>query len=460
MFVNPDIFRAYDIRGVADKDLTEDVVRLIGQSIGSEAIDRNQHSIIVARDGRLSGEKLLHALCEGIQASGCDVIHLGAVPTPLLYFATNVLECTSGVMLTGSHNPPEDNGIKTVIDHVTLAGDDIQKLYQRILNKDLHTGQGSLKHEEILERYIGRVTSDVALKRPLKIVIDCGNGIGGVVAPQLFKRLGCEVIELFCEVDGHFPNHQADPTQPKNVQDLIAAVQEHHADLGLGFDGDADRVGVITNTGRIVWPDRVLMLFAIDVLSRVPGAEIIYDVKCTRYLKSLIEKHGGKPIMWKTGHSFIKAKMRETGAALAGEMSGHMFFKERWYGFDDGIYSGARFLEIVSKQKLSTEDLFHTLPNSVNTPELKVEVKESEKFALMEKFEKEMHFEGAEMNFIDGVRVEFKDGWGLVRASNTTSYLIMRFEANDEKGLKRIQHLFAKEMLRLDPGLQLPFDRG
>jgi len=456
--VDESIFRAYDIRGIVDNNLTEEVVTLIGKAVGSEALKQDQCAVIVARDGRLSGERLIKALSEGIAATGCNVIDIGAVPTPLLYFAAKTFETHSGVMITGSHNPPEYNGLKVVINGETLAEKGIHQLYERIVENHFVEGQGTIRNAEIIQTYIDRVCSDIKIQRPLHIAIDSGNGICGPVAVKLFKALGCQVEELYCKVDGNFPNHHPDPSVPTNLEDLVSLVQKKKLDIGLAFDGDGDRLGVVTNQGNIIFPDRLLMLLAMDVLSRNPGAEIIYDVKCTHFLHDLIKQHGGIPIMWKTGHSFIKQKLQHSShAVLAGEMSGHIFFKERWYGFDDAIYTGARLLEILAKQDKTIDELFGVLPNSVNTPELKLPISEAEKFKFMAQFKEEAKFDGAKLITIDGLRVEYPDGWGLMRPSNTTPVLVLRFEAENEGALKRIQALFRQELLRLNPELQLPF---
>lgn len=452
------IFRAYDIRGIVDEELTPATIYTIGLAIGSENRAQGENKIVVARDGRLSGPTLIKALSEGLQASGCDVIDIGMVPTPLLYFATNTLDTRSGVMLTGSHNPSNYNGLKIVINGETLSEQRIQALYQRIQQNDFNKGDGTLtQYTTIISEYIQRITSDVKLKKSLRVVIDCGNGVAGAVAPQLLRALGCEVFELFCEVDGKFPNHHPDPSIPENLNDLINAVREERAEIGLAFDGDADRLGVVTNEGEIIWPDRQLMLYAIDVLSRNPGATIIYDIKSTSHLENVIKEHGGQPLMWKTGHSLVKAKLRETGALLAGEMSGHTFFKERWFGFDDGMYTAARLLEILSASENSSSEIFAEIPNSVNTPELKLPIAEERKFIFMDKFKQQAKFAEAKITTIDGLRADFVDGWGLVRPSNTSPYLILRFEAVDEDGLKRIQALFREQLLALDKDLVLPF---
>ncbi len=457
--VSPSMFRAYDIRGVLGKTLNADVARLIGRAIGSEMASRGLKTIAVGRDGRLSGPSLSAALIEGLRAAGADVTDIGAAPTPVLYFATQHLNLGSGVMVTGSHNPPDYNGFKIVLGGETLAEDAIQKLYKRIAEKDFTNGAGQLEKHDLAGEYIERIAGDVRLHRPLKIVIDCGNGIPGAIAPQLFERLGAEVIPLFCEVDGNFPNHHPDPSDLHNLEDLILTVKQIKADLGIAFDGDGDRLGVVTPAGEVIFPDRTLMLFAQDVLSRNPGATIIYDVKCTGKLAPVIEAAGGAPLMWRTGHSLIKGKMRETGAALAGEMSGHFFFKERWYGFDDGLYAGARLLEILSgdSQQRMPQQIFESLPNSVSTPELKIELTEGEHYKFIERFKKEAKFDGAEINTIDGVRADWADGWGLVRASNTTPVLVLRFDAENMDVLKRIQNVFRAQRLAINPKLKLPF---
>jgi len=455
--VDASIFRAYDIRGVVDRTLTVEAVRLIGMAIGSEALQRGRKTIVAGRDGRLSGPQLSAALIEGILATGCNVKDIGCVPTPVLYFATFYLDTQSGVMVTGSHNPPDYNGLKIVIDGETLSGESIQSLRERIERRNFISGQGSAESIDVVPDYIERIRSDVTLARPLRVVIDCGNGVAGAVAPDLLRSIGCEVTELFCEVDGNFPNHHPDPSKTENLQDLIAAVTANGADIGLAFDGDGDRLGVVTAGGEVIWPDRVLMLYAIDILDRNPGGQIIYDVKCTRFLDGIIREHGGQPLMWKTGHSFIKSKIRSSGALLAGEMSGHIFIKERWYGFDDGLYAGARLLEILARDPRPVTEVFAALPDSVNTPELNVSMQEGEPPVFIEKLLENAHFEGAQVSTIDGLRADYQDGWGLVRASNTTPVLVLRFEADDDEALQRIMGEFRRVMLQVDPGLSLPF---
>lgn len=457
MEIPASIFKAYDIRGIVGKTLTSGIVRDIGRAIGSEARARHQSSVVVARDGRLSGPEFSKALAEGLCAAGVDVIDIGQVPTPVLYFATHHFKTGSGVAITGSHNPPDYNGLKIMLGGETLSGETITALRTRIVEGKLANGAGSVRSVDVVPAYVERILSDVTLKRPLRLVVDCGNGVAGALAPRLLRELGCQVSELFCEVDGHFPNHHPDPSQPDNLQDLIRAVKAGHADLGLAFDGDGDRLGVVTAQGSIIWPDRQMMLYARDVLSRKPGATIIYDVKCTRNLAQVIAQHGGTPLMWKTGHSLIKAKMRETGAALAGEMSGHIFFQERWYGFDDGLYTAARLLEILARDERTPDAVFAELPETVNTPELKLEMDEGEHFKLMQRLQDNARFPGATLTTIDGIRADFSDGWGLARPSNTTPTVVIRFEADNKKALARIQQLFRTALLSLDPHLKLPF---
>ena len=440
------IFRAYDIRGVVGKTLHAETAYWIGRAIGAQTLAQGEPNISVGRDGRLSGPMLVEQLIKGLVEAGCKVSDVGLVPTPALYYAANVLAGTSGVMLTGSHNPSDYNGFKIVIAGDTLANEQIQALLTRLKTDDLSRGEGSVEQVDILQRYHQQVVGDVKLAKKLKVVVDCGNGAAGVNAPQLIEALGCEVIPLFCEVDGNFPNHHPDPGKPENLQDLIAKVKETGADIGLAFDGDGDRVGVVTNTGSIVYPDRLLMLFAQDVLSRNPGAEIIFDVKCTRRLTPLIEQHGGRALMWKTGHSLIKKKMKLTGSLLAGEMSGHIFIKERWFGFDDGIYSAARLLEILSQAEQDAESLFAAFPNDISTPEINIDVTDEGKFSIIDALQRDADWGEANLTTIDGVRVDYAKGWGLVRASNTTPVLVLRFEGNDEAALERIQALFRSQL--------------
>jgi len=455
--IDRSIFRAYDIRGVVGKTLTPTVVMLIGQAIGSMARARGLTQICVARDGRLSGPKLSEALIAGLRASGCDVIDIGMVPTPVLYFSTFHLSTGSGVMLTGSHNPPDYNGLKIVLGGETLAEESIQEIFARIVEGNLTHGMGGVQSVNVQDDYLDRIVSDVQTNRRLKVVVDAGNGVAGVIGPRVLEGIGCEVEPLFCEVDGHFPNHHPDPSDPRNLTELKIAVKQLDADLGIAFDGDGDRLGVVTKTGEIIYPDRLLMLFAQDVLSRTPGAAVIYDVKCTGQLSEVIVRGGGSPLMWKTGHSLIKAKMREEDAALAGEMSGHFFFAERWYGFDDGIYAAARLLEILALREATPDQVFDELPKGVSTPELKIEMAEGEHYAFMERFRERAKFPGARVTTIDGIRADYKDGWGLVRCSNTTPCLVLRFDAADKNALERIEAAYREQLLTIDPQLKLPF---
>ncbi|SEJ68667.1 phosphomannomutase / phosphoglucomutase [Pseudomonas sp. NFR16] len=451
------IFRAYDIRGIVGETLTAETAYWIGRAVGAQSLAQGEPNVSVGRDGRLSGPTLVAQLIKGLYDSGCHVSDIGLVPTPALYYAACVLAGRTGVMLTGSHNPKDYNGFKIVIAGDTLANEQIQALHARIKSNHLPSAKGSITQVDILDLYAGQITNDVVLARRMKVVVDCGNGAAGVIAPQLLEALNCEVIPLFCEVDGNFPNHHPDPGKLENLQDLIARVKETGADVGLAFDGDGDRVGVVTNAGSVVYPDRLLMLFARDVVKRNPGADIIFDVKCTRRLIPLIQEYGGRPVMWKTGHSLIKKKMKESGALLAGEMSGHIFFKERWFGFDDGIYSAARLLEILSQEKLSAEELFATFPNDLSTPEINVNVTETSKFSIIEALERDAQWGNANLTSIDGVRVDYPKGWGLVRASNTTPVLVLRFEAETEAELQRIKDVFRAQLNNVAPDLELPF---
>lgn len=453
------IFRAYDIRGIVERDLTPAVVRDIGQAVGSLASERGETSVIVGRDARLSSPLLCDALKAGIRASGLNVLDLGMVPTPLLYYATHTLtESNAGVMLTGSHNPPEYNGLKIVIDKIALHGDVIRDLRRRIETGQLRHGQGSERVLTIGIDYIRRLSSALPLARPCKVVIDCGNAIAAHTAPPLFRALGCEVIELYCEVDGRFPHHHPDPSIPENLFDLQQAVRAHRADIGLAFDGDADRLGVVTDTGEIIWPDRVLMPLAEEVLAQNSGAGVVYDIKCSWHLTRLIEQRGGQAIPWKTGHSLIKAKMRETGALLGGEMAGHFVHADTWFGFDDAFYAAARLLRLATRHTRSSAEFFAAYPTGLNTPELRLDMAEGEPFAFMARLGEQADF-GPEARLItlDGLRVEFPHGWGLVRASNTTPSLTLRFEADGPAELADIKNRFRQRLLAVQSDLCLPF---
>ncbi len=453
------IFRAYDIRGIVGQTLDPNIARLIGQAVGSVMQEKNQRGIVIGRDGRLSSPAMAAALIEGLRKAGREVIDIGEVPTPMAYFGSFHLRTGCCISVTGSHNPPDYNGFKIVIDGETLSGEAIQNLYVRIAENRLFRadGPGLLTTRDIKADYIERISGDIQIERKLKVVIDCGSGVAGGIAPELLAAIGADVEPLYCEVDGTFPHHHPDPSDPANLQDLINVVQRVNADIGLALDGDGDRLGVVTKSGEIIYPDRLLMLFATDVLERNPGACVIYDVKCTGHLATHILRHGGSPLMWKTGHSLIKAKMKETEAELAGEMSGHFFFRERWYGFDDGLYAAARLLEILAASPDEAQMLFDELPKGVSTPELKIQVAEGEQYRIIEEFVAKAKFEGARIATIDGLRADWPDGWGLVRASNTTPCLVLRFDAKDGDALHRVQSLFREQLLATSPGLALPF---
>jgi len=452
------IFRAYDIRGIVDKTLDAEVAYQVGQVIGTLTLEQEAAPAVVARDGRDSGLELIEGMIKGISSTGCDVVDIGAVPTGVLYFAAYELGSATGVMITGSHNPPEYNGIKMLIGGVTQAGDQITDIYNRIKSGNIRVGKGKISQQEMLDRYVERIAADIQLQRPLKVIADCGNGIGGVCAAKVLRAIGAEVITLFDEVDGSFPNHHPDPSEPKNLEDLIESVRLMDADLGVAFDGDADRLGVVTSIGEIIYSDRLMMMFAKDVLSRVaPGSTIIYDVKCTGHLHEVIEEAGGKAMMYKTGHSLIKNKMKEVDAPFAGEMSGHFFFKERWYGFDCGLYAACRLLEILAMDERDPHEVLSSLPNSISTPELKLQMEEGENHAFVAELQEKARFADAKINTIDGVRADFADGWGLVRASNTTPILVLRFEGDSEESLQRIKDVFSQQMLALNPDLKMPF---
>ncbi len=453
------IFKAYDIRGVLGSTLDAGIARKIGQAFGAAALAKGERKVVIGRDGRLSGPELAASLADGLREAGVDVIDLGMVATPMVYFATNVLDARSGIMVTGSHNPPDYNGFKMVLAGEAIYGDAIQGLYESIARGDFApaASQGGYTTHDIKDAYIQRIAGDVKIARPIKIAVDAGNGVAGAFVGELYRAMGCEVTELFCEVDGHFPNHHPDPAHPENLEDLIRAVQTTDVELGLAFDGDGDRLGVVTKDGQIIFPDRQMMLFSADVLSRNPGAEILYDVKCTRHLGPWIEQHGGRPLMWKTGHSLVKAKLKETGAPLGGEMSGHIFWKDRWFGFDDGLYTGARLLEILTKSA-DPSAVLNALPKASSTPELHLHLQEGENFALIEKLRKEAEFPGADRVVdIDGLRVEYPDGFGLARGSNTTPVVVLRFEGETPEALDRIQKEFARVILAAKPDAELPF---
>lgn len=455
--IAPEIFRAYDIRGIVGKGLDPVGVRLIGQAIGTEVQTLGDHTILVGADARLSSPALSEALMTGLCDSGCDVVDLGVIPTPLLYFATHTLEHSSGIMVTGSHNPRDYNGIKIVLQKHALADNQIQRLRERIDNKELKRGKGSRSARDIKPAYLRKVTDTIKLKRPFKVVVDCGNGVGGLVAPELFAQLGCEVIPLYCEPDGNFPHHHPDPTRAENIRDLRAAVLKHGADLGIGLDGDADRIGLVSATGKVLNADHMLLAFAMDILPDNPDARIVFDVKSSHHLARIIRACGGIPVMCKSGHSYVKQKLYQTDALLGGEFSAHIFFQHRWFGFDDGIYTAARFLELMDKYDATADALLDHMPTSYHTPELFIATPEEHKFAVMEQICHQLHFDEATLSLIDGVRADFDHGWGLIRASNTTPNLVLRFEADSEAALHDIQQRFRQALLALLPDLILPF---
>jgi phosphomannomutase / phosphoglucomutase len=459
------IFKAYDIRGIVDETLTEQACRAIGRALAERCTALGITRCVVGRDGRLSGPRLAAAVAQGLNAGGIDVADIGLCTTPVVYWGTHHLSTGTGVMVTGSYNPPQYNGLKMMLGGGALYGDDIQALYELALGfmEDLKplAKQGSVQTMDLIPPYTARVVSDTQLAAPLKVVMDCGNGAAGAVAPALIKVLGVELIELFSEVDGNFPNHHPDPAHVENLQDLIRTLQASDADVGIAFDGDGDRFGVVTRSGEVIFPDRQLMLFAADVLSRNPGAPIVYDVKCSRLVGDVIAKNGGQPIMWKTGHSLIKVKMKELQAPLAGEMSGHIFFKERWYGFDDGVYAAVRLFEILAREKVKGRtacQVLESLPNSSATPEINVMCAEGEAHALCAQLQTTGTFENTTaLHAIDGIRAEWADGFGLARASNTTPVIVLRFEADNAPALSRIQAVFARELRKLKPSIVLPF---
>tara|TARA_B100000953_G_scaffold97646_1_gene80065 strand:+ start:25843 stop:27222 length:1380 start_codon:yes stop_codon:yes gene_type:complete len=443
MTISQSIFKAYDIRGIVEHELTPENVKLIGLAIGSESIEKGERGIVVGRDGRLSGFELMESLISGLKQSGCHVVDIGMVPTPLVYYSTYTKSATSGVMITGSHNPPEYNGLKIMIAGETLSGERIQDIYRRINKAEFYYGSGTSTKADIEDDYIGRILSDISLDKEMHIVVDCGNGVAGKVAPKLFEKLGARVTKLFCLIDGNFPNHHPDPSKLENLKDVIDEVKNSNADMGFAFDGDGDRLGLVDNKGNVIWADRQMMLYSRDILKRNKGAKIVFDVKCTSLLTKDIVDNCGEPIMSRTGHSFIKSKIKETGAALGGEMSGHIFFNERWYGFDDAIYTGARLLEILSKTSQTCEQVFADLPNNINTPEININFDEQgQQFDAMNKLHSNINFSGAKITTIDGVRVDYENGWGLVRPSNTTPCLVLRFEADSQKILNSIKEEF------------------
>ena len=452
MEVNQHIFRANDIRGVAYKDLTEEVVIKLGKSLGSEALERGVKDFVIGRDGRLSSPDMYEWLSRGVLSTGCNVINIGIVTSPMFYHSTFVLESASGVVITGSHNPGEYNGFKVVFNNQSTSSEEIVSLKKRILNNDFKTGEGLCRDEDIKESYINEIISSVKLNKQLNISIDCGNGSAGIIAKEVYERLGCNVRELYGDIDGQFPNHHPDPSKVENMLDLIKDVEENQSCVGLAFDGDADRLGVISPKGEIIYPDRQMILFANQVINESPAAKIVFDVKCSKLLPDEILKLGGEPLICKTGHTFIKQKIRETNAQLGGEMSGHIFFNDRWKGFDDGVYAGARMLEIIASE--DTKDIFSELPNMVSTPELNVPTSDEGKFYLVEEFIKKTDFSNAKIIDIDGIRVEYEKGWGLLRASNTSPVLVLRFEAETEDDLNNIKNIFYKNLKCIEPDIE------
>ena len=451
------IFRAYDIRGIADQQLTTQSVKRIGQAIGSEALDQDIATLLVGYDGRLSSPSLSIALIEGIRSSGCNVVSIGLVPTPLLYFATFTTDYTSGVMLTASHNPANYNGLKIVFNQTSLADNQIQTIQTRIENDQLRAGSGGFTELEVDRSYIDDVCSRIQLSRPLKIVIDCGNAVPGKIAPTLLQELGCNVHPIFCEIDGSFPNHHPDPTVPENLTVLASTVLEKNADIGIALDGDGDRVGIVTNRGNFVDADRLLMVLVQSILPNYSGRTVVFDVKCSSKLVTLVEQFGGSPVMHRSGHSFMKQKMQETNAILGGEFAAHIFIKDNWFGFDDGLYVAARLLKIISESATSSDEIFNQYVTGFSTPEIKVEVREERKFSLMDRLLELANFPAAKLITLDGLRVEYPDGWGLVRASNTSPALLLRFEADTRVRMHEIQERFKALILSADKNLEINF---
>lgn len=456
MEISPNIFRAYDIRGIVGETLNPDIVKHIGHVLGLMYPDVEK--ICVGRDGRLSSQNLAAALIEGLKDSGKHIYDVGQVPTPVLYFSTHYLKTRSGIMVTGSHNPSEYNGLKILMNGNTLSGSLIKDIYEEICKRDLIFHSGVLKEIKVGSQYISEITADIKLKRPMRIAIDCGNGVAGPLAAILFKDLGCEVVELYCNVDGNFPNHPPNPNDIENLTDLINCVVENNLDIGFAFDGDGDRCIVVDNDGEVLWPDRQMMLYSVDILSRNPKAKIVFDVKSSRNLEQVIKENGGEPFMHKTGHSFIKSKMKEVGAILGGEMSGHIFFNERWYGFDDGLYTASRMLELVSKQEHASSIFFKQIPSCPCTPEINIPLeKEEQQYSFMKDFSENAQFPDATITDIDGIRADYPYGWGLLRASNTTPSLVARFEADSESQLLNIKKEFKQQILKIDSEIDVPF---
>jgi phosphomannomutase/phosphoglucomutase len=451
MELNDNIFRANDIRGIAFEDLTEEVVFALGKALGTESINRKQNDFIIGRDGRVSSPQLFEWLSRGVLSAGCNVIDIGIVPSPVFYHSTFNLNSSSGVVITGSHNPADYNGFKILFNNNSTSSEEIQSIKKRIKEKDFLSGTGNIQSFDVVESYVEEVTNNIKLKRPLNISIDCGNGAASVVAERIYKGLGCEVEGLFCDLDGEFPNHHPDPSRPENVEDLIKSVAKNSSDIGLAFDGDADRLGVISPSGEMIFPDMQMILFSEHILKKNPNSKIVFDVKCSKLLEEAILKFKGIPVMSKTGHTFIKSMIRENGAILGGEMSGHIFFNDRWPGFDDGVYAGARMLEILSESE--GEDIFSALPKLISTPEINLKTTDEEKFIIIDEFKKISNFDKGKIIEIDGIRVEFDDGWGLLRASNTSPVLVLRFEADSSKALNHIKDRFKDTLYKIEPSL-------
>jgi phosphomannomutase/phosphoglucomutase len=456
--VEQSIFRAYDIRGTVDDNLTAEAAEQIGLALGSELLVRGESKIVLGWDGRLSSPELAQALQQGLLATGCDVINVGSVVTGMLYYACHELESHNGIIVTGSHNSAAYNGFKIVINRQTLSKESLMAIYHRVQRKDYRSGQGQVEERNLSQDYLDRIQSDIHLSRPLKIVFDAGNGIAGPIGLQLLENMGLEVIPLFCDVDGNFPNHNPDPSDPKNLLALQKAVIDQQADLGIAVDGDGDRIGLVDEHGNIIMPDRILMFLAKDIISRQPGCDVVYDIKSSRRLNQVISQFGGRPTMWKTGHSLIKAKMEELQAILGGELSGHIYFRDRWYGFDDSLYVSARLLELLSHQMDSVSQVFAEFPDDVSTAEITINADDKSKFAIIQKLASEPSLQqGARVSTIDGIRSDFQDGWGLVRASNTSPKLTLRFAGDDTQALQRIQLLYKTALQRHAPELQIPF---
>ena len=453
--IDSNIFREYDIRGVAGDNLSVETVYWIARAFATQCISQNIHKCAIGGDGRISTPAIRNSLSQGLTEGGLNVVDIGTVPTPLLYYATHRIETGTGIMITGSHNPPEYNGLKMVIGHIALSGESITHLLSNIQKGEFSTGNGSFETQEVINDYISEVCRGIKTSRPRDIVVDCGNGVAGIVAPKLLRQLGHNVVTLYEEVDGQFPNHHPDPADENNLADLKRTVIEEKADVGIAFDGDADRLGVVSNTGKTVWPDSLMMLFSQSLLAQNPGATIVFDVKCSRNLAILIRKAGGNPIMWRTGHSHIKAKIRETQALLGGEFSGHICFADNWYGFDDAVYSAARFLEVLDRTEKSVDEIFANFPKSISTPEIKIMTHDDKKFEIISRLANQ-RFPSAKVKSIDGIRADYEDGWGLIRASNTSPVLSLRFEADNTKALQRIKNDFRDKLAKTDSTLTFP----